>query len=336
MALLSSSKSRATWSIGLSMYKISTRLYNSFAQGRFSRELKFFYTIKTWKLMGIVAFRLDDKIIKKIDEIAGKTLMTRSEVIRNALTVYLMLLENIGFYFKPSFPLKNIDVYEERNAVNIDLGNLMSISVFTISYGGVGEKKLDFRRNLEFVAEVMANQLIVESICRFISPIIVLVSTANDFEYSKKFFQSLDSALNKHFKVKLILASTEDLFRTEQSGFSCTLVGIRDLSVKNIPKRGERIFFYGRSVNTSDLKIDDLLNVDKLRELAELVRGGMASSIFPVKSMGLVETAQYVASLAGGRAVIKCQKSGGPGTAVILTSSKELEGFGCEEVGEII
>ncbi len=285
--------------------------------------------------MKVISIRLDDEFINKIDEISKKTLMSRSEVIRSALAVYISLLENIGFYFKPTHPIKNIDVYEERNAVNLDLGNLTSVTVFSVTYGGVGEKKFDYFRKLEFVAEVMANQLIVESICRFVKPLVVMVSTINDFRYSIKFLKNLKNAIQKREKVKVILSSVENFFETNQSGFSCTLVGIRDMSVRNSPQRGDKIFFYGRSVNSSELRPEDLLEISKVKELADLVRKGIATSIFPVKSGGVSEVAEYIAALSGGRAYYE-NLEGCPATAVVLTSEKNLTKFGCLEIGEIL
>ncbi|WP_456329280.1 ribbon-helix-helix protein, CopG family [Archaeoglobus sp.] len=72
--------------------------------------------------MKLVSLRLENELVEKLDEVARKTLQSRSEIIRSSIALYLSLLENIGFYFKPSLPIRNADVYEERNAVNIDLG----------------------------------------------------------------------------------------------------------------------------------------------------------------------------------------------------------------------
>jgi hypothetical protein len=303
--------------------------------------------IKGWRDLYIVSiivyvklinFRIDEKMASKIDEIASKTLMTRSEVIRNAIAVYVSLLENIGFYFKPSPSImpRNIDVYEERNAINVDLGNLTSITVLSVSYGGVGEKKLDTNFNLDFVAEVMANQVLVESICRFVSPLAALISTANDLEYSLGFLKKFKKAISRRENLRVVLASFEEFFETNQSGFTCTLIGLRDMSVKNIPKRGDSIFMFGRAVNSDELKAENLIGIDEVRRLANLVRRGEASAIFPVKSGGLAEVANFAASLSGGRAYLREETPGCPASAVILTSENDLSRYGGREVGEIL
>ncbi len=286
--------------------------------------------------MKLVSIRLDEKMVEKIDEVARKTLMSRSEVVRNSIAMYLSLLENIGFYFKPSLPVRNVDVYEERNSVNVDLGNLISVTVISVSYGGVGELYGDLKRKLDLVAEVMANQIAVEGICRFITPLLVMLSTTCGFEYSYRFFRYFSEAVKAKLGVRTTLAGCEEVFETSQSGFVATLVGLRDMSIRNSPRRGDKIFFYGRDVAGEELGVEDLINIEKVQELAELVRSGIATSIFPVKSGGVKEVATLAASLAGGRAVIEVERGGSPATAVILTSTFDLSEYGCERVGEIL
>ncbi len=286
--------------------------------------------------MKLVSLRLDEKTVERIDDVARKTLMSRSEVIRNSIAIYLTLLENIGFYFKPSLPIRNIDVYEERNAVNVDLGNLTSVTVLSVSYGGVGELELDFKRDLSFVAEVMANQAAVETFCRFVTPLLVTLSTTCEFDYTHKFFRQFSKAVREKLNVRVTLSGYEEFFESKQSGFVCTVVGLRDMAVRNSPKRGDKIFFYGKGVSGESLTSDDLLDVKKVIELSDLVREGKASSIFPVKSGGLSEVANLAASLAGGRAYLLGDRKGCPATAVVLTSDNDLTEFGCEYVGEIL
>ncbi len=286
--------------------------------------------------MKLISIRLDERMVSKIDEVARKTLMSRSEVVRNSIAIYLSLLENIGFYFKPSLPVRNVDVYEERNAINIDLGNLTSVTVMSVSYGGVGELDGDLRKELSFVAEVMANQIAVESICRFVTPLLVMLSTTCGFEYSYRFFRHFSERVRVKLGIRTTLAGCEEVFETQQSGFVATLVGLRDMSVKNSPRRGDGIFFYGRDVAGESLRKEDLVDTKKVRELAELVRKGEATSILPVKSGGLREAVTLAASLAGGRAVVEADRRGSPATAVILTSPSDLSRYGCERVGEIL
>ncbi|WP_086975995.1 ribbon-helix-helix domain-containing protein [Archaeoglobus fulgidus] len=286
--------------------------------------------------MKLVSLRLEEGLIEKIDEVARKTLQSRSEIIRSSIALYLSLLENIGFYFKPSLPMKNVDVYEERNAVNVDLGNLTSVSVLSVSYGGVGELELDFRRDLGFVAEVMANQVAVETHCRFITPLLVMLTSTCEFLYTHTFFRMFSEAIRERMKVRTMLAGYEEFFETKQSGFVATVVGLRDMSTRNSPRRGDRIYFFGNAVSGAELSEEELLDMADVERLVGLVKEGKASAIFPVKSGGLKEVADYAAALAGGKAMLFEKRGGCPATAIVLTSAEDLSGYGCELVGEIL
>ena len=51
--------------------------------------------------MEIINFRLPDKIVSDIDKLAKKHGLSRSEVMRQALTVYLHLVDNVGTMLRP-------------------------------------------------------------------------------------------------------------------------------------------------------------------------------------------------------------------------------------------
>lgn len=283
--------------------------------------------------MKIVNLRLDEKIVKKLDEISSKLLISRSEVIRQALTLYISLIENIGFYFKPSVFSPKFDIYEERNALSIDLGNNISLSIFNISYGGIGEQADDWlKAPLEKVAEIVAFQIKVECICRFIQPLAVMISTGNELEYTSKFLR----LLRKHIKTRIVLSENEEIAKTKQSFFNTSVIGWRDMNVKNIPKRGDKIFLYGRILNGEELLNKDLPDIRVFKSLAEKVRKKEVNSIIPVKGDGLLNACLYAASIAGGRLKFYYNSDKGcPATAVIVTS-EEMPANGGIEVGEIL
>lgn len=282
--------------------------------------------------MKIVNLRLDERVVKKLDEISSKLLVSRSEVIRQALTLYISLIENIGFYFKPSVFSPKFDIYEERNSLSIDLGNNLSLSVFSLSYGGIGEKEWDWLKSpLERVAEIMAFQIRVECICRFTKPLAVMISTGNELEYTSKFLR----LLKKYLRTRILLSENEEIAKTRQSFFNAIVIGWRDMNVKNIPRRGDKIFLYGEILNGEDLLQRDLPDIRIFKFLAEKVKKREANSIAPVKGDGLLNACLYLSSIAGGRLKFKFRDKGCPATAVLVTS-EEMPMEGGVEVGEIL
>lgn len=290
----------------------------------------------------IVNLRLDEEIVKKLDSISSKLLISRSELIRQSLTIYLMLLENLGFYFKPSI-ITNVDVYEERNAVNVDLGNLSSITIFVTSYSGIGELEDDkLKTGLNNVAEIMAKQIAIEALCRFVEPLAIMVSTSNTLDYSLKFLKLLKNEIEKYHNARVILTSHEPFFELNNTAVSCSTVGLRDLSIKNIPQRGDKIYLVGEVLSGEELLNNKGLavSIDTVKELANMVKKGEINSIFPVKSGGINEVINYAASIAGGKAEYKGDSKGCPATAVVVTTSNpkefdlKLESY--KEIGEIL
>jgi|Deesub1362B_J571_1020462.scaffolds.fasta_scaffold00802_15 hypothetical protein len=283
----------------------------------------------------IINLRLDEEMVKKLDTLSSKLLISRSELIRQSLTLYLSLLDNIGFYFKPSIARLPLDIYEDRNAIHIDLGSFNSISVFTISYGGVGELEQDeIKTDTDVVVKTLARQIEIESICNFTDIRAVLLSTANSLHYSMRIIRELRKVLKK----RVLLSSYEGIARTRQTAINVTVVGVRDLSVRNSPKRGDKIYLFGRPLSGTDVieRFDEAVSIDKVRELAERVKAGELSSIFPVKSEGIGAVAAHAASLAGGKALMFLDDeldAGCPATAVIVTGDELEERLG-EEMGQ--
>lgn len=283
--------------------------------------------------MKIVNLRLDDEIVKKLDEMSSKLLISRSELIRQAITIYISLIENIGFYFKPSLIFPKLDVYAERNSLSFDLGNNLSLSTFSITYGGIGEKEGDWlKAEVERVAEVMAYQIEVENICRFGEMLGALIFSGNEIEYALKFYRSMKERL----RGKVILADSEDFAETKQSFFGATVVSLRDMRVKNVPERGDKIFLYGKLMSAQQLLNEVLPDLNLFKELARLVSEGRANSIFPVKGDGVREVCYYASSIAGGKLKLnEFRDAGCPATAVIVTA-KEMPLDGGIEIGEIL
>ncbi len=283
--------------------------------------------------MKIVNLRLNDELVERIDRIASKMLISRSEVIRQALTLYLSLIDNLGYYFKPSVISPQLEVYEERNSISFDLGNNLSLAIFSVVYGGIGEKDEDWlKAPLRRVAEIMSYQIRVESVCRFMNPLAVKILTGNDLEYSVRFYRHFSGT----FDGRVILAENEDIGKTDQSFFVSTVAGLRDMRVKNIPKRGDRIYLYGRIMSGEELLHGKLPDISLFEGLANMVSDGKASSIFPVKGDGLKNACLYASSVAGGRLRIISDVNGScPATAVIVTSP-EMPLEGGVEIGEIL
>jgi hypothetical protein len=96
--------------------------------------------------MEIVNVRLPDKLTSDIDKLAKKHNLTRSEVMRQALTIYLHLTENIGTMLRPVvFQVKPAQIaYTRRGDVSIlKIPTGHAIVVGSTSSGAIGSKEMD-------------------------------------------------------------------------------------------------------------------------------------------------------------------------------------------------
>src|SRR4030042_2842534 len=96
--------------------------------------------------MEIVNVRLPDKLTSEIDELAKKHELTRSEVIRQALTIYLHLTENVGTILRPIvYQVKPAQsAYTRRGDVSIlKMPTGHAIVAGSTSSGAVGPKEMD-------------------------------------------------------------------------------------------------------------------------------------------------------------------------------------------------
>jgi hypothetical protein len=80
------------------------------------KRIQSYYKCGTVTDMEIINVRLPDKLTQDIDELAKKHSLTRSEVMRQALTIYLHLTENAGTMLRPTvFQVKPAQISYTRN-----------------------------------------------------------------------------------------------------------------------------------------------------------------------------------------------------------------------------
>ena len=96
--------------------------------------------------MNVINVRLPDKVVKELEKLAKQHELSRSEVIRQALIVYIHFIENVGTLLRPTiFRVKPAQiVYSTRGDVSImKMPTGHAIVVGSSSLGGIGPKPMD-------------------------------------------------------------------------------------------------------------------------------------------------------------------------------------------------
>src|SRR5665647_1484915 len=110
------------------------------------KRIQAYYNCNTVTTMEIINVRLPDKLTSDVDKLAKKHNLTRSEVIRQALTFYLHLTENVGTMLRPIvFQVKPAQItYTRRGDVSIlKVPTGHAIVAGSTSSGAVGPKEMD-------------------------------------------------------------------------------------------------------------------------------------------------------------------------------------------------
>ena len=182
--------------------------------------------------MEIINVRLPDKVINDLDSLAKQHDLSRSEVMRQALIVYLHLIENVGTMLGPvAFQVKPAQItYSRRGDVSImKIPTGHAIVTGSTSSGAVGPKimdkvKVDGRVLGKFLARVALMD--VTAIGAF--PLLLSVTLGVEKEPTGN---EISEGIRREARTigldpnQVILENTEDNFETVQTGVGLTVIG---------------------------------------------------------------------------------------------------------------
>ena len=183
--------------------------------------------------MDIINVRLPDKVLSDVDKLAKKHSLTRSEVMRQALTIYLHLTENVGTMLRPIvFQVKPAQIsYSRHGDVSIlKLPTGHAIVTGSTSSGAVGPKELDkVKVDGKVLGKFLARVALMDVTATGAFPLQLSVTlgvesepTGNEIiEGIKREARTIGLDPNQ-----VLMENTEDNFQTVQTGAGLTVVGL--------------------------------------------------------------------------------------------------------------
>jgi selenophosphate synthetase-related protein len=282
--------------------------------------------------------RLSDKIISDTDKLAKKHGLTRSEVIRQALTVYLHLMENVGTMLRPiAFQVKPAQItYTRRGDVSImKIPTGHAIVVGSTSSGAVGPKSMDkVKVEGRVLGKFLARVALMDVTATGAFPLLLSVTLGVENEPTgheiiegiKKEATFLGLEPNQ-----VLLENTEDNFETVQTGAGLTVVGFANEEELRLGKTqpGDIVVAVGKP------KVgDEVIPAEAKGEIADLKNVMQLSQkyvhdIVPVGTFGIAYEARMMAYAVGRQLKIAenpkidLEKSAGPATSILVTLDKE-------------
>ncbi|MGA3290623.1 MAG: ribbon-helix-helix protein, CopG family [Candidatus Bathyarchaeia archaeon] len=289
--------------------------------------------------MEIVNVRLPDKVISDIDKLAKKHNLSRSEVMRQALTVYLHLVENVGTMLRPIvFQVKPAQItYTRRGDVSIlKVPTGHAIVAGSTSSGAVGPKimdkvKVDGRMLGKFLARVALMDVIATGAFPLLLSVTLGVEkepTGNEIlEGIRREARTLGLDPNQ-----ALMENTEDNFETVQTGAGLTVVGFANEEELRLGKTspGDLIVAIGKpKVGDEVIFAEPKGEIADLKNVTQLSQKKYVHDIAAVGTFGIADEARMMAYGVGRQLKLievkglDLNKSAGPATVVLVTISKE-------------
>jgi hypothetical protein len=283
--------------------------------------------------------RLSEKIISDVDQLAKKHGLNRSEVIRQALTVYLHLVENVGTLLRPiAFQVKPAQItYVRRGDVSIlKVPTGHSIVVGSTSSGAVGPKSMDeVKVKGHVLGKFLARVALMDVAATGAFPLLLSVTLGVEKEPTgREILEGIkkEAAILGLEPNQVLMENTEENFPTVQTGVGLTVVGFANEEELRLGKtrRGDLLVAVGKpKVGEEVLPAEVRGEIADLRNVTWLSQKKFIHDIVPVGTFGIAYEARMMAYAVGRQLKLAegtgldLEKSAGPATVVLVTLDPE-------------
>jgi len=289
--------------------------------------------------MKVINVRLPDKIARDIDQLAQKHNLSRSEVMRQALTIYLHIIENVGTMLRPmAFQVKPAQItYMRRGDVSIlKIPTGHAIVTGSTSSGAVGPKAMDkVKVDGRVLGKFLARVALMDVIATGAFPLLLSLTLGVEKEPTGN--QIIEGIKSEARSIGLdpnqvIMENTEDNFETVQTGAGLTVVGFANEDELRLGKTspGDLIIAIGKpKVGDEVILAEAKGEIADLKNIIQLSQKKYVHDIASVGTFGVVDEARMMAFGVGRQLKLfeveglDLNKSAGPATVVLATVDKE-------------
>ncbi|MCL2685903.1 MAG: ribbon-helix-helix protein, CopG family [Candidatus Bathyarchaeota archaeon] len=289
--------------------------------------------------MDIINVRLPPKVLADVDNLAEKHSLTRSEVIRQSLTIYLHLIENMGSLLRPiAFQVKPSQIsYARRGDVSIlKMPTGHAIVTGSTSSGAVGPKEFDrVKVDGQVLGKFLARVALMDVITTGAFPLLLSLTLGVEKQSTGAAISEGVSREARSIGLdpqQVLLENTEDNFETVQTGAGLTVVGLANENELRLGKTlpGDLIVAVGRpKVGEEVIAAEARGEIADLRNVAQLCQCRYVHDISAVGGFGIASEAKMMAYGVGRqlklweKSGVDLNKSAGPATVVLVTIDGE-------------
>jgi ribosomal protein S8 len=289
--------------------------------------------------LDIINVRLPPKVLADVDNLAEKHSLTRSEVIRQSLTIYLHLIENMGSLLRPiAFQVKPSQIsYARRGDVSIlKMPTGHAIVTGSTSSGAVGPKEFDrVKVDGQVLGKFLARVALMDVITTGAFPLLLSLTLGVEKQSTGAAISEGVSREARSIGLdpqQVLLENTEDNFETVQTGAGLTVVGLANENELRLGKTlpGDLIVAVGRpKVGEEVIAAEARGEIADLRNMAQLCQCRYVHDISAVGGFGIASEAKMMAYGVGRqlklweKSGVDLNKSAGPATVVLVTIDRE-------------
>jgi selenophosphate synthetase-related protein len=285
--------------------------------------------------MKVINVRISDKVTSDIDKLAKRHDLSRSEVIRQALVVYLHLVENVGTMLRPIvFQVKPAQItYTRRGDVSIlKVPTGHAVVVGSTSSGGVGPKAMDqVKVDGRVLGKFLARVALMDVAATGAFPLLLSVTLGVEKDPTGR--EILEGVKSESRVLGLepnqvLMENTEDNFETVQTGAGVTVVGFANEGELRLSKTspGDLIVAVGKPKVGDEVLVAEVKGeIADLRNVTMLSQKNFVHDIVPVGTFGIAYEARMMAYGVGRQLKLEeakeidLNKSAGPATVVLTT-----------------
>ena len=289
--------------------------------------------------MEIINVRLPDKVISDLDKLAEKHGLSRSEVMRQALIIYLHLVENAGTMLRPTiFQVKPAQItYTRRGDVSIiKIPTGHAIVVGSTSSGAVGPKVMDkVKVDGKILGKFLARVALMDVTATGAFPLLLSVTLGVEKDPTGN---QIIEGIKREARVlgldpnQVLLENTEDNFETLQTGAGLTVIGFANEDELRLGKTcpGDLVVAIGKpKVGDEVIPAEAKGEIADLKNVVQLSQKRYVHDIAPVGTFGIANEARMMAFGVGRQLKLldvqglDLSKSAGPATVILASVDKE-------------
>ena len=283
----------------------------------------------------VVNVRISDEVTSELDHLSKRHGITRSEIIRQSLVVYLHIIENVGTLLRPiTFKVKPSQiVYSRRGDVSIlKIPTGHALVVGSTSSGGIGPKVMDqIKVEGQILGKFLARVALMDVAATGAFPLLISVTLGVEKEPTgHEILQGIqnESQVLGLEPNQVLMANTEDNFKTVQTGVGLTVIGLANDDQLRIGKThpGDLLLALGKPrIGDEVVPSESRGEIANLTDVTLLSQKKFVHDIVTVGSNGIAFEARMLANGVGRQLKLKkvnkldLIKSAGPATVVLFS-----------------